>query len=67
MLSRLAARVHVSEATLARLLLSSAIDNSDPDAASVVTVLEGIDGARARAQLGDRQAEVRETTALDDL
>ncbi len=66
-LSRLAARVHVNEGTLARSLLSTAIDNADPDPASVVAVLDGIDGAWERAQLGNRQAEAGETIFLDDL
>lgn len=66
-LSRLAARVHVNEGTLARSLLASAIDNADPDPAGVVAVLDGIDGAWERAQLGDRQAKSGETISLDDL
>lgn len=66
-LARLAARVHVNEGTLARSLLSSAIDHADPDPANVVAVLDGIDGAWERAQLGNRQAEAGETIALDDL
>lgn len=66
-LARLAARVHVNEGTLARSLLSSAIDDADPDPANVVAVLDGIDGAWERAQLGRRQAEAGETTPIDDL
>ncbi|MGH8895669.1 MAG: hypothetical protein ACRDZ4_01285 [Egibacteraceae bacterium] len=66
-LSRLAARVHVNEGTLARSLLSSAIDDADPDPANVAALLDGIDGAFERAQLGLRQAAVEETTPLDEL
>ncbi len=66
-LSRLAARVHVNEGTLARSLLSTAIDDADPDAANVVAVLDGIEGAWERAQLGSRQAGAGETIPLDDL
>ncbi len=66
-LSRLAARVHVNEGTLARSLLSTAIDDADPDAANVVAVLDGIAGAWERAQLGSLQAGTGETTPLDDL
>lgn len=66
-LARLAARVHVNEGTLARSLLSSAIDDADPDADTVVEVLDGIDGAWERAQLGRRQAQAGETVALEDL
>lgn len=66
-LSRFAACVHVNEGTLARSLLSTAIDDADPDPASVVAVLDGTDGAWERAQIGNRQAEAGETISLDDL
>lgn len=66
-LARLAARVHVPQGTLARSLLSTAIDDADPDPASVVEVLDGIDGAFERAQLGLRQAAEGNTVALDEL
>lgn len=66
-LSRLAARVHVNEGTLARSLLTSAIDDSDPDPHTIVTLLDGIDGAYDRAQLGRRQARTGDAVALDDL
>jgi len=66
-LSRLAARVHVNEGTLARSLLSTAIDDADPDAANLMAVLDGIEGAWERAQLGSLQAGTGETIALDDL
>lgn len=66
-LSRLAARVHVNEGTLARSLLSTAIDDADPDPDTVVAVLDGIDGARERAKLGREEARAGETVALDDL
>jgi hypothetical protein len=67
MLARLAARVHVSEGTLARSLLSSAIDDADPDADTVVAVLDPIDGAWDRAQVGRRQAASGDTIRLDQL
>jgi hypothetical protein len=66
-LARLAARVHVNEGTLARSLLSSAIDDADPDADTVVAVLDGIDGVWDRAQLGRRQAASGDTLSLDEL
>lgn len=66
-LSRLASRVHVNEGTLARSLLASAIDDADPNPQTVVTVLDGIDGAWDRSQLGRRQAEAGDTVGLDDL
>ena len=66
-LARLAARVHVNEGTLARSLLSSALDDSDPDVETVVGVLEGIDGAWERVQLAREQAASGDTVGLDDL
>jgi hypothetical protein len=66
-LATLAARVHVNEGTLARSLLSSAIDGLDPDPANVAVLLDGIDGAFERAQLGVEQAAAGETVALDEL
>ncbi|MGH3443034.1 MAG: hypothetical protein ACRDUY_13520 [Nitriliruptorales bacterium] len=66
-LARLASRVHVNEGTLARSLLSSAIDDADPDPQTVVAVLDGIEGAWERAQLGRRQAGDGDTVALEDL
>lgn len=66
-LARLAARAHVNEGTLARSLLSSAIDDADPDATTVLAVLDGIDGAWERAQLGRSQAAAGDTVALEDL
>lgn len=66
-LSRLAARVHVPEGTLARSLLSTAIDDAEPKADTVVAVLNGIDGAFERAERGRQQAQVGETLTLDEL
>ncbi len=66
-LSRLAARLHLSEGTLARSLLSTAIDDADPDAANVVAVLDGIEGTWERAQLGSIQAGTGDTITLEDL
>jgi len=66
-LSRLADRTHVQEGTLARSLLSTAIDEADPAAANVATLLDGIPGAFESVQEGLRQAEAGETIPLDDL
>jgi hypothetical protein len=51
-LSRLADRAHVQEGTLARSLLSNALEESDPDARDIVAVLDGVPGARERANAG---------------
>jgi hypothetical protein len=66
-LARLAERMHVQPGTLARSLLSSALDDADPDARNVVDLLDGIPGAFERAQLGLRQARAGETVGLDEL
>lgn len=66
-LARLAERAHVQEGTLARSLLSSAIEDADPEARNIVALLDGIPGAFERAQAGLERARSGETIALDDL
>jgi hypothetical protein len=66
-LSRLADRMHVQPGTLARSLLSTALDEADPDAGNRVELLDGIPGAFERAQLGLEQARAGETIAYDEL
>jgi hypothetical protein len=66
-LARLAERTHVQEGTLARSLLSNAIEDADPDARDVATLLDGIPGAYERAELGLERARAGETIPLDDL
>jgi hypothetical protein len=66
-LLRLAERMHVQPGTIARSLLSNALDEADPDARNVVELLDGIPGAYERAQLGLQQAKAGETVSLDDL
>lgn len=66
-LERLAERMHLQPGTVARSLLSSAIDDADPTATSIVEVLDGIDGAYERAMLGLEQARAGRTVPLDEL
>jgi hypothetical protein len=66
-LSRLAERTHTQEGTLARSLLSQAIDEADVDARHAVELLDGIPGAFERAQVGREQASSGNTVSLDDL
>ena len=66
-LAKMAERTHVNEGTLARSLLSSALDEADPDPRHLVALLDGLPGAFERAQLGRRQAEDGETIPLDEL
>lgn len=51
-LHRLADRTYVNAGTLARSLLSTALDQADPDAATVTALLDAIPGAYERAQQG---------------
>jgi hypothetical protein len=66
-LRRLAARTHVNEGTLARSLLSTALDDADPDARTVTELLDGIPGAFERAQLGRDQARAGLGIPLEEL
>jgi hypothetical protein len=66
-LARLAERTHLQEGTLARSLLSRAIDDADVDARHVVDLLDGIPGAFDRASAGLDDARDGRTTALDEL
>jgi predicted transcriptional regulator len=66
-LSRLAERTHLQEGTLARSLLSRAIDDADVDPRTVVDLLEGIPGAFERATAGLDDARAGRTVSLNDL
>jgi hypothetical protein len=66
-LALLAARTHIQEGTLARSLLSSALDAADPSAAKVTGILESIPGAWERTQEGLAQAARGEGKRLDEL
>ena len=63
-LARLADRAHVPDGTLARSLLSAAIDDADPDADSVTEILEGIPGLPERLAGAEAEVEANETTEL---
>jgi len=66
-LASLAERTHVQEGTLARSLLSSALDEADPDASRITEILNGIPGAWERAQASIEQARRGETVPLSEL
>ena len=57
----------VLEATLARSLLSKAIEDADPDASSTTAILDGIPGAYERAIQSLERAHAGKSIALDDL
>ena len=65
-LANLAERMHVQEGTLARFLLSSALDEADPDAARITEILDGIPGAWERTQESIEQARRGETVPLSE-
>jgi hypothetical protein len=66
-LAQLADRTHIQEGTLARSLLSTALDDAAPDAVRITEILEAIPGAWERTQEGLTQAAHGEGTPLDEL
>ena len=66
-LARLAERMHVREGTLAKSLLSTALDDANPDAEHIVELLNSIPGAYDNAQEGRAQARRGEGIPLDEL
>jgi len=66
-LRRLAERTHVNEGTIARSLLTTALDEADPDPRNVTALLDGIAGAFERAELGLAQVRGGEGKPLDEL
>lgn len=66
-LARLAERMHIQPGTIARSLLSGALDDTDPDAQNLVDLLDGIPAAFDRVQLGREQAHTGDTISLDEL
>lgn len=65
-LRSLAERTHINPGTLARSLLSTALDEVEPDAATVVAMLDSIPGAFERAQQGLREIRAGEGISLDE-
>lgn len=66
-LARLADRAHVQDGTLARSLLSAAIDDADPDADTVTDILEGIPDLPGRIEASQRQVAEGALIDLDEL
>jgi predicted transcriptional regulator len=63
----LADRTYVNAGTLARSLLSTALDQADPDSASVTVLLDAIPGAFERAQQGLADVHAGRVVSLDEL
>ena len=66
-LAQLAERTHINEGSLARSLLSQALDDAGTDPRNVAALLDGIPGAFERAQLGLKQARAGRAIDLDEL
>ena len=66
-LHAVAARVYVQPGTIARSLLSTALDQADPDAATITEILDSIPQAWERAQDGLADARAGHFVPLDEL
>lgn len=66
-LRRLAERTHTNAGTIARSLLSTALEEADPDPRNVTSLLDGIPGAFERAQRGLEEARSGLGTAVEDM
>lgn len=66
-LRRLAQQTHMSPGTLARSLLSRALDEAEPSARSVTELLDSLDGAFEQAQAGTADVLAGRYTSLDEI
>lgn len=66
-LHKLAERIHVNPGTLARSLLSTALDEAAPDPASIVELLDAIPGAYERARQGLEETRAGKGIPLDEV
>jgi hypothetical protein len=66
-LRRLAERTHTSPGTLARSLLSTALDDTDPDPRMITDILDRIPGAWEDALAGSEEIRTGKGIPLDEL
>jgi hypothetical protein len=66
-LRRLADRTHTNPGTIARSMLSAALEEADPDPQNIADLLDRIPGAFDRAQRGVGEARAGKGTPLEDL
>jgi hypothetical protein len=66
-LRRLADRTHTQPGTLARSLLSTAIDEVDPDPRTITDILDRMPGAWEDVEAAEEDIEAGRFTALEDL
>ena len=64
-LNEMAARLYLQPGTVARSLLSTALDQVDPEAATMTALLDSIPGAWERTMEGVADAEAGRVTPLD--
>jgi hypothetical protein len=65
-LRRLAERTHTNPGTIARSLLSTALDEADPDPRTIVDILDRIPGAWEDALAGSREFQDGQGIPLDE-
>ena len=65
-LHELAERTHVNPGTLARSLLSTALEEATPDPSSIVELLDATPGAYERAQQGLREGRAGRGIPLEE-
>lgn len=66
-LHRLAERTYVNAGTLARSLLSTALDQAEPDPDNVTALLDAIPGALESAEAGASDLRTGRVVPLEDL
>ena len=66
-LHRLAERTYINPGTLARSLLSTALDQAEPDATTITGLLDAIPGAWERAAEGLADIAAGRVIPLDEL
>ena len=66
-LHALAERIYVQPGTLARSLLSTALDQANADVTTITGILDSIPGAWERAQEGEAAARAGRFVPLDEL
>jgi hypothetical protein len=66
-LRRLADRTHTNPGTIARSLLSTALEEADPDPRNITDLLDRIPGAFERAKRGVGEAKSGQGIPLEDL
>ncbi|HEY8868140.1 MAG TPA: hypothetical protein VIM30_01975 [Candidatus Limnocylindrales bacterium] len=63
----LADRTYVQAGTIARSLLTTALDRADPDAATITALLDAIPGAWERAQQGLADVQAGRVVPINEL